>query len=39
MAAMGEMAQSGKMTPPIYQDMATTYTSLFVECGEYVKAK
>ena len=39
MAAMGELAQSGKMTPPIYQDMATTYTSLFVECGEYVKAK
>lgn len=39
MAAMGAMAQSGKMTPPIYQDMATTYTSLFVECGDYVSAK
>jgi hypothetical protein len=38
MAAMGELAQSGKMTPPIYQDMATTYTALFAECDEYVKA-
>ncbi len=38
MAAMGELAQSGGMTPPIYQDMATTYTALFTECGDYVKA-
>ena len=22
----------------IYQDMATTYTALFTECGDYVKA-
>jgi hypothetical protein len=38
LAGMGELAQSGKMTPPIYQDMATTYTALFSECGDYVKA-
>lgn len=38
LAGMGELAQSGKMTPPIYQDMATTYTAFFVECDEYVKA-
>jgi hypothetical protein len=38
LAGMGEMAQSGKMTPAIYQDMATTYTAFFVECGDYVKA-
>lgn len=35
---MGEFAQSGKMTPATTQDMATTYTSLFVECGDYVSA-
>src|SRR5690348_5099594 len=28
-AGMGELTQSGKTTPPIYQDMATTYTALF----------
>lgn len=38
LAAMGEFAQSGKMTPATTQDMATTYTALFTECGEYVKA-
>ena len=38
LAGMGELAQSGKMTPPIYQDMATTYTAFFTECDEYVKA-
>jgi hypothetical protein len=38
LAGMGEFAQSGKMTPAIYQDMATTYTALFVECAPYVKA-
>lgn len=38
LAGMGELAQSGKMTPPTTQDMATTYTALFVECGDYVKA-
>lgn len=38
LTGMGALAQSGKMSPPIYQDMATTYTSLFVECGDYVKA-
>lgn len=36
LAAMGERAQSGKMTPATTQDMATTYTALFVECGDYV---
>ena len=39
MAGIGALAQSGKMTPPIYQDMATTYTALFTGCDEYVKAK
>jgi hypothetical protein len=38
LAGMGELAQSGKMTPPSFQDMATTYTALFTECGDYVKA-
>ena len=38
LAAMGAKAQSGEMTPAIYQDMATTYTAFFVECGDYVKA-
>jgi hypothetical protein len=38
LAGMGEFAQSGKMTPAIYQDMATTYTAFFVECAPYVKA-
>ena len=38
LGAMGEFAQSGKMTPPTTQDMATTYSALFTECGEYVKA-
>lgn len=38
LGAMGEAAQSGKMTPAIYQDMATTYTSFFIEHGEEVKA-
>ena len=39
MASMGALAGSGKMTPPIYQDMATTYTALFSEYGERVEAK
>lgn len=39
MAGIGALAQSGKMTPPSHQDMATTYTAMFAECGEYVKAK
>ena len=34
MGKMGELAQSGKMTPPTTQDMQTTYTALFVEMGE-----
>ena len=38
LGAMGEAAGSGKMTPAIYQDMATTYTAFFVEHGEEVKA-
>jgi hypothetical protein len=38
LAGFGEAAQSGKFTPAIYQDMATTYTALFTECGDYVKA-
>ncbi|RZK02660.1 MAG: hypothetical protein EOO76_06045 [Novosphingobium sp.] len=38
LAGMGALAQSGKMTPPDFQDMATTYTALFTEAGEYVKA-
>jgi hypothetical protein len=33
MAKMGEFAQSGKMTPATTQDMATTYTAMFVEMG------
>ncbi len=36
MAKMGELAQSGNMTPPSFQDMATTYTALFTELGERV---
>jgi hypothetical protein len=38
LAGMGEFAQSGKMTPATTQDMATTYTAFFVECGDYVTA-
>ena len=38
LADMGAFAQSGKMSPPTTQDMATTYTAFFVECGDYVKA-
>ena len=38
LAGLGELVKSGKMTPPAYQDMATTYTALFTECGDYVKA-
>jgi hypothetical protein len=33
---MGEVAQSGELTPPSFQDMATTYTALFGELGERV---
>jgi hypothetical protein len=29
---------ASKMTPPVYQDIATTYTSLFTECGDYADA-
>lgn len=35
---MGEVAGSGKLTPPDYQDMGTTYTALFSEYGERVGA-
>jgi hypothetical protein len=38
LTAMGEFAQSGKMTPATTQDMATTYTAFFAECADYVKA-
>ena len=38
LAGMGALSQSGKMTPPIYQDMATTYTAFFVEHGPEVRA-
>ena len=38
LGAMGERAKSGKMTPATTQDMATTYTALFTEYGEEVKA-
>jgi hypothetical protein len=34
---MGEAAQSGKMTPATTQDMATTYTALFIEHGPRVE--
>ena len=36
---MGAAAESGKMTPPTTQDMATTYTALFSELGERVVPK
>ena len=38
LGAMGERAKSGQMTPATTQDMATTYTALFTEYGEEVKA-
>ena len=38
LGAMGEASKSGKMTPATTQDMATTYTALFTEYGEEVKA-
>lgn len=36
MTKMGEFAQSGEMTPATTQDMATTYTAVFVEMAERV---
>lgn len=36
---MVEVAGSGKLTPPDFQDMATTYTALFTEYGERVVPK
>ena len=36
LGAMGQAAGEGKLTPAIYQDMATTYTALFTEHGERV---
>ena len=36
LAKMGEAAQTGKLTPSNAQDMGTTYTALFSECGERV---
>lgn len=38
LAAMGETAGSGKLTPPTTQDMGTTYTAVFSEYGERVGA-
>lgn len=38
LGAMGERSKSGQMTPATTQDMATTYTALFTEYGEEVKA-
>lgn len=38
LAAMGTMAQSGKMTMSDAQDFSTTYTAFFSECGAEVKA-
>jgi hypothetical protein len=36
MGKMGEFAGSGQMTPATTQDMATTYTAVFVEMAERV---
>lgn len=34
----GEVGAAGKLTPPSFQDMGTTYTALFSEYGERVGA-
>lgn len=39
LGAMGEAAQSGKMTQSDAGDMATTYTALFKEMGQRVEPK
>lgn len=38
LAQMGQAAASGKLTPGLASDMATTYTALFVEHGPRVEA-
>ncbi|MGE3692466.1 MAG: hypothetical protein AB7F98_13910 [Novosphingobium sp.] len=37
LAAVGAAAQAGKLTPGTWSQDETTYTALFVECGDYVK--